>query len=336
VIYTGEVVSNQDPIRLGRVKVRVTEFHRNRDEKLLPWAFVLSRGGGTYDTGSADRFPVHASVYVAFENNNPQRPVVLGGAGKIVTAAQAYGETGEEWTAEWLVWCPTCDTYFETQVEVCPTCNRKTVRNTDLAQEAKDKEGVSVLWKLPKGATMFVDETDEEERLVIVDRAGQVFEMVSPVLEAENVANAARRGISMVTDGTGLEYAQMSGPSYIRMMDLSGNILLLYSEDGEEKVRVENAAFGNFMEMTKTGIVLQALEGVDNEGVTVQITASGLKVNGKYLVTEELVDWLMQYKQTIAQSTQPGSPEPLYPAALSDLTTKSGQSMNIEGMKTKL
>lgn len=338
MIYTGEVVNNSDPLRLGRVQVRVTEFHRGRSDQYLPWAFIVSAGGGSYDTGSAFRYPLGSSVLVAFEANNPNRPVVLGGCFKFVASSQEYGDTDDEWQADWVSWCPACDTYYDDLQEVCTACNTRTIRNTDIPQEAKDEAGrdVSVLFKLPKGATLFVDEADEGERLVLVDRAGQVFEMVSPVTEEANAENAARRGVGLVTDDTGLDYEKMAGPAYIRMMDLSGNILLLHSEEGEEKVRVENTVFGNYLEMTKTGIVIQALNGVDDEGVTIQITVSGVKVNGKYLVTEELVNWLKTYKTSLTQSTQPGSPAPIFPTALTDFNTQAEQSMNIEGMKTRL
>lgn len=310
-LYYGEVEveASEDPMGLGRVRVSVDELYgRGVSPDSLPWAMVASEGGGMPDSGSVPRLVKGASVLVALEHNNPSKPWVLCGVPKSVAPHQKYGD--DDWVASDGL-------------------------QTDLPQEAAGGK-TAVVFKTPKGAALYVSEEDGAEVLRLVDRAGQSVEMASPVTAAANAGNSARRGTGLASEGTGLAYSQMAGPAYILATDLSGNRALLHSEQGEERVELENAANANKLEMTKDGVVLTVLGGQALGGLTIEASASGLKVNGQYFVVESAVDWIDSHKTALTISTRPGDREPLFPAARAEFDSKEGASVNDGGFRTKL
>lgn len=74
-LYIGRVIERVDPRRLSRVLIRVPEVG---GQQALAWARVLAPFGGAL-TGAPLVPPVGAGVVVAFEADDPNRPVVLGG-----------------------------------------------------------------------------------------------------------------------------------------------------------------------------------------------------------------------------------------------------------------
>lgn len=298
-----------DPRGFNRVRVRVEGYHSpDTPTSLLPWAQVASWGGGMPDSGAAPKYLVGASVMVVFERGNPGRPWVLFGVPKETADFQEYGEDG---------WAPESDS------------------DNDCPQEATDNETTCV-FKTPKGAALYVDEADGQEKLVLVDRAGQAVEMVAPVTEAANAQNAQRRGTGLASAGTGLKYSAMAGPAYVKATGMSGDSITVYSEDGEEKIELDNASQGNSLTMDKDGFVLEVLGGKDGGGLTIVGDSSGLRVNGLYLVTENLVAWLDAFKATLTQSTRPGDPGPLFPTALAAFNSEKDDSMNATGHRTRI
>lgn len=322
MIYTGVIEDTQDPQGSSgrlRVRVRVRQIHGNITTEMLPWAEVMCLGGGAYDMGGQFPFVRGASVVVGFEGDDYAHPIVLGGISKKVAAYQTYGEDGNTWG-------PTDE-------------QRSSEQGSDLSAEAAvaaDPRNIHLIYKSPKGACVYIDETDGGECLRIVDRAGQVFEMGSPVSAEVNANNAAQRGLKDCAAGTGMEYTTLPDPAFVRVTDLAGNTIEMWSESGNERVLVTNPVNNSSLEFGPTGLTITVLGGVSASGVTIQVTADGLRVNGKYLVTEEMVSWLNAFKTMLVQSTKPGNPEPIFPAALSDFLQRVSASMNTTGLKTQL
>jgi hypothetical protein len=100
--YRGQVEYVQDPLMLGRVKVRVPLVYGMNPDKLppqddpkgctkktqtqaglstegLPWCYILQNmQGGTYNRGSYVVPEVDSSILVIFEGGNPDYPIGLG------------------------------------------------------------------------------------------------------------------------------------------------------------------------------------------------------------------------------------------------------------------
>lgn len=80
--FFGDVVSNLDPLKLGRIKIRPYGIYTNDiDEGDLPWAIVIQStssagvaGIGTSPTGILDS----SSVFGFFIDDDLQQPVILG------------------------------------------------------------------------------------------------------------------------------------------------------------------------------------------------------------------------------------------------------------------
>lgn len=79
-LYRAEVVETNDPLILGRIRVRIPELHdRNLRPEECPWA-VKPPGFGSPGAGTWGSFNIGDIVFIAFEKEHPYAPVCLGGA----------------------------------------------------------------------------------------------------------------------------------------------------------------------------------------------------------------------------------------------------------------
>lgn len=315
----GFIIDIQDPQNRGWVQVRVPMVHNGLADDLLPWARVINMGGGSYDSGGQLPFEKGSSVAVIFEDGNVFKPMILGGLPKKVAEYQEYESTNEDEGS----WKPTDG-------------NRPVDMETDSPYESKESAGNFNVFKSPKGHTIVISETPEGEFLKIIDRSGQIIEMNSPVKLTENVGNKAQRGNQNAVDETALSYLKMSGASWIRILDLSGNEIYLYSKENDEQVLIKNSSNDNSFTMNKDGFFFQILGGQSSGGMDLTITKDGLKLNGKFLMSESFANWMDASKTTLTTTTSPGSPSPIFPSALANFSGKLPISINSDGFKTKL
>lgn len=287
-------------------------------EESRPWARVLNFGGGSYDSGGQPMYVRGATVAILFQNGNRFLPMIVGGIQKGV------GET-QEYASE----------IFPGEGSYTPNSNRPTSLDTDTPVEMLTP-GVYTLYKSPKGATIVVSEAPEAEYFKFIDRAGQEIEMFSPVKNLANTNNKAQRGDAEAGNDSALPYDQIKEEAYIRVTDLSGNQIELYSKQNEERILIKNNVHNNSFELNKEGMFFTVLDGQGNGGLTIEATANGLKVNGQFLATESLVDWLYTNSSKLCLSTKPGSRSPIWPPALAEFVTQKEQTMNVTGLKSKL
>lgn len=87
-----EVVDNNDPDKLGRIKVR---FLWQKDSETTPFIRIMTPSGGTYGSTNKNRGfhftpEVGDSIMVGFTDNDPERPFVLGSIphGKAIDSAE--------------------------------------------------------------------------------------------------------------------------------------------------------------------------------------------------------------------------------------------------------
>lgn len=251
--YRAKVENDQDQTGLGRVQVRVFAFHGDNSrtpKEVLPWAEVVSMGGGGYDYGSDDTPPVGSWVFVMFEGGHENFPVVIGGVrGKprfpqeMLTDAGKLPDGQDDPEASWVPPHGQAESAKETYADADPEEHSRTRR----------------VWKKSfKGHTIYIEDGDGKEFLRIVDRAGQMIEMSSPTPKGENAGNIQQRGIRTAERGDQLSQDNIdTGGAHIRILDVAGNEFILDPAKGSERVMVRNTNSGR----TKTQEIEMSLAG---------------------------------------------------------------------------
>ena len=83
--YRAVVVNNVDPLKAGRVQVRVMPYFTGVPDAVLPWAILADpMMGGTFNQGSVMVPAVGAHLWVFFENGDYRQPVYFAAAPAIV------------------------------------------------------------------------------------------------------------------------------------------------------------------------------------------------------------------------------------------------------------
>lgn len=78
-LHRGIVVKRDDPLKLGRCKIKVLQLFRDIPENDLPWAWPCFFGAGNPGSGAFDIPPIGSTVWVQFEMGDPDHPVWMGG-----------------------------------------------------------------------------------------------------------------------------------------------------------------------------------------------------------------------------------------------------------------
>lgn len=163
-IFSGVVVSNNDPLGLGRIKVRIPHIHKPADmegaipDEQLPWVSCALPYNRYVDVG--------CKVYIDFESRDFQLPICVGFMHRNETGmlgmkydngATIYG--GEKFKVQrpYSKW----DKYFR-----------------DYISDSR------------KGDIIYNEHEDEKETIGIVDRIGNWLKFVSPVTREANKKNS--------------------------------------------------------------------------------------------------------------------------------------------------
>lgn len=308
-IWVGRVEDLKDPKRSNRIRVRIFMIHGDASQtptEALPWAEVVDFAGGGYDFGSAGLlYPVGSTVWVMFEMCHDNYPVVIGGRrGSIARDADNPQEmltlNGKSEIGE-ARWNP-------------PEANELPL---DIFQEDPEaKQPTRTIWaKSFKGHTILVENADAKEFLRIIDRAGQVIELSSPVTKTANEDNAQQRGTKNAIDGTQLAQDKfVDSRTTIRIIDAAGQELLLDTKADEEKITLTSRKRGG---STTRSITLSSKNGeerviADVEGNVVLITKdkielgeenAGDKVPLDSLVQDEFKARVDDHKKTVQEAS---------------------------------
>ena len=189
----GHVLSNEDPLNKGRIKVIIPGIMDSKDVGNLPWIEYKSPFVGGTDAGTLIIPEVGTWVIV------------------------------EEESSGVFIYSGTWNTSTDKPLEV-----------TNFNQK--------VLFKSRTGHTIFLDDSPEGEKLRIIDRAGQIIEMNSPIKK-----DVSSRGIGNVIDGNAKTTSDVptGKEASITVKDLSGNFLKLEANDQGGKVSLEGSDGAN-------------------------------------------------------------------------------------------
>lgn len=177
-LMRGRVEDNNDPMGLGRIKVRVHSIHGSTKKGTktddLPWANACIFST-SYNSGCFIIPEVNTTVWCLFEDGDENKIVYIGGMyGKGVTKGNAVGNTtGEK-------------------------------RNQRLGKNEKPDEASSldkkVLYKSPKRAVLVFDDTKNDENVMIQDHLGQKITLKSPFKPGVSIANLESMDKYMLLD----------------------------------------------------------------------------------------------------------------------------------------
>lgn len=193
-VYRARVENNRDTTRMGKVQVRIPQFHgipgssNYMDVYNLPWASPITPTGTGYDHGSLMVPDIGDYVFVVFENGDRSTPLYLGGCfGGGPTQVKRYGQIESDSPSNPELYDGGGWSGGESVNEV-----PSEVYDTNSTPTGK------VIYKSPKGATVFVQDKDEAEFIQIIDRIGQTVKLCSPVKKEFNRENLAQRTFSAV------------------------------------------------------------------------------------------------------------------------------------------
>lgn len=254
-IYRALVVDNEDPMKVGRVKVRVYSIHGISDvsDENLPWATYCSPFGSA-NSGSFIIPEVNNTVYVAFEGGNPQYPLYIG---------TAYS-TGKS------------DSYL-----VGNTSGRKRnvrARTVEKPVEAINND-VKVLYKSSKGSIIMFEDTDGNECIRIQDAMGQCIGLKSPLTEDGSKDNDhLNYGMANInsTEKQDVGVERLKSDAFIILEGLCKAFIKIVTKiTGKSYILLDN--YNTQLRMDEDAFQLQALlQGVSfRDGV---VTLSGNKV----------------------------------------------------------
>jgi hypothetical protein len=242
-VYRGRVEYINDPLQLGRVRVRIPVFHATADQiktENLPWAYVVSAFGGGYDYGAKYIPPVGSTVYVMFEGGDMEFPLVIG---------TWEGNPGEfnimlrdpkgKWPKGPISMSPD-----EQHPWYAPP-------GADAPKEfllqAGHRPERYVPFKSVKGATIDIEDRDEVEHTHIVDRAGQGLFLESPVKAKAgdsgtfpaNENNEAQRGLRTAQEGDQIPLeSTLATEASVVLVDIGSQSITLHSSEAANNIRI--------------------------------------------------------------------------------------------------
>lgn len=207
-LYRGRVEYNKDPHKIGRVRVRIPTLHGvPGDDKCLefdklPWASPCTPFACGTDYGTFVVPEVGSYVWVMFEAGDTSRPVYIGSM-HATDCQHAYPMGTMDSSKD-----PCTKKYKQSKGEWVRPAYRNEVPQDAIGDS--EEFPVSVLYKSPKGATIEIDEEDENETMSFMDRLGQILTFICPVTFNSNNYNSSRRGKGRADKGTNLDTESVS------------------------------------------------------------------------------------------------------------------------------
>lgn len=275
----GTVVLNNDPMGIGRIKVRVYSVHGTRNEipdDQLDWAYPKF-WNASYNSGTFIVPEVGNTVWVEFENGNPSQPVYSGGCYGIGKNEVGYvGNTDD-----------------------IKRYQRAKIKEVPIECETLNKR---MLYKSPKGSKIFIDDSNGKESIRVVDAVGQVVGLSCP-MDTEFSKNNGHLDNSDMTqrdfEGWGDFEYPLTKDAAIVIKSLTGSKLLIKTDkNGDSIIEIDNInrdgevsqirldSQGNiYLQSGDQGIVVNKDE-IQISGKRVSINSNDFTVNGKGLAYE--------------------------------------------------
>lgn len=231
--YRAFVRDNNDPERLGRVRLEIPSILGMGRDHWSDWASPCFPYGGSDDAGMFFVPQEGASVWVEFENGDAQYPIWVGTWPALSNPGEQPNETKR------LCHDPTC-----------LDCEDKLEHKAHPWDDIEHKKyhhhppyycpRRTVLIKTETGHTIAFDDRDQEEYLKIIDRGGQALQMTSPVKRPLQVGNSKRRQERDAIRGDQLSIQSdiHQQKAEVQLIDLARQSIRLEAWHDREKVHI--------------------------------------------------------------------------------------------------
>ena len=161
LFYRGIVVDINDPLKLGRARIRVPSIHGTNKQNSnyvsdmnIPWAFPAIWSSAGNDQGMFDPPTPGTRVFMTYEAGDSKYPIYFGGI------PTKMGENAK---------------YYKPQMGILMGAGQEITDDDYIKDLVTGKE--KVIYKSFKGATIIIDDFDGNESLKIIDQSGQSFTM---------------------------------------------------------------------------------------------------------------------------------------------------------------
>ncbi len=313
--YRAFVRDNNDPERLGRVRLEIPAVLGTGQENWSEWASPCFPYGGNDDVGMFMVPEEGASVWAEFEGGIVQYPIWAG----VWLARSNPGEQPEECKR-------TCED------PACLDCEDKLEHQASRPDDLEHKKyhghppyycpRFKVLMKTETGHTIMADDRDGSELLKIIDRAGQILSFVAQVKPEVQSGNSLRRGTKDAEQGDQLDLISdiVAQKSRIEIADLSRQFMRWEAWQDKEKIHIQScdktrARFQKILIDTSKGREKIHIWGLNNDQeILIDGTAGQEKVR--------LID---KAGQEIIMNSLPGGER-------IQLTDKSGSTVLMDGV----
>lgn len=156
-LVRGIVVDTKDEYNIGRVRIRILNLHGTDStgipDNQLPWAFPCNLFS-SHDSGTYLIPDVGSTVWILFEEGDPDKPVYIGGSyGVGISLPRELGKT---------------DLYTRDQP----------IADSEVPKNVID-EDTYVLFKSPSGKAIIFSDSDNDDAVILRDHLGQVISMES-------------------------------------------------------------------------------------------------------------------------------------------------------------
>ena len=231
--YRAFVRDNNDPERIGRVRLEIPAVLGTGRENWSDWASPCFPYGGNDDSGMFLVPEEGASVWAEFEGGIVQYPIWTG----VWLAGSNPGEQPKESKR-------TCASAF------CQDCEDKLEHQSNPHDNLEHQKyhghpeyycpRFKVLMKTETGHTILADDRDGDELMRLIDRAGQVLTMEAKVKPEIQTGNALKRGTKNAEKGDQLDIASqiVGAKARIQLTDLCRQQVILEAWQDKEKIHI--------------------------------------------------------------------------------------------------
>lgn len=265
-ILIGTVVNTKDPIGLGRIQVRIPYMHKFSDMKgalkdeNLPWVSCGSAFPIQPDIGS--------KVYIFAENGDTNNLVYFG-----IVHRNEICQRGSELTGSVMY-----------NGEKFPSN----------LQYEKYKPYRTIIADSAKGDSIYIEKEDEKETVGIIDRVGNWYKSIAPVLKSANSKNSNPKinSFSNIAGGTTGIFLRTVGTGVIQLTE-SGSTKFIASANNNnisitDKIALSVGGSAS-IEITSSGITLSngtCSISINGSNITLTNGSVSIKMGGNITVED--------------------------------------------------